>query len=210
MRLIDAEELLKILQEQQKIGNVNDSRGRAKAILEVIHAPTVEAEPVKHGTWTVKEYSRTKWIPEESDGINEDEIGIVKMTEQKCSICQRWTIKFTHHIELDFCPYCGARMDGDTKHDTPHEAAKVIITHYGAQHQLIKLCEECGKLIQQAAKCYDRDQPFSADFIEELADVEVLIMQFRTIMGAYWFGELERTIYEKLERQLDRIDSEGE
>lgn len=91
---------------------------------------------------------------------------------------------------------------------TPHEAAAKIIAHYGAQHQLIKLCEECGELIQQAAKCYDRDQPFSADFIEELADVEVLIMQFRTIMGAYWFGVLERTICEKLDRQLKRIEDE--
>lgn len=97
---------------------------------------------------------------------------------------------------------------------TPHEAAAQIITHYGARHQLIKLCEECGELIQQAAKCYDRDQPFSADFIEELADVEVgmnfvhAIMQFRTIMGAYWFGVLERTICEKLDRQLKRIEDE--
>lgn len=93
---------------------------------------------------------------------------------------------------------------------TPHEAAAKIITHYGAQHQLTKLCEECGELIQQACKCVDSGQPFSANFVEELADVEVLIMQFRTIMGAYWFGVLERTICEKLERQLDRIDSEGE
>lgn len=88
--------------------------------------------------------------------------------------------------------------------------ASRIMEHYGAQHQLTKLCEECGKLIQQACKCVDSGQPYSEDFVEELADVEVLIMQFRTIMGAYWFGVLERTIYEKLERQLDRIDSEGE
>lgn len=88
--------------------------------------------------------------------------------------------------------------------------AHTIMEHYGAQHQLMKLCEECGELIQQAAKCYDRDQPFSADFIEELADVEVLIMQFRCIMGAYWFSELERTIDRKLDRQLQRIAEESE
>lgn len=115
MRLIDANELLKILQKQQQLGNVNDSKGRAKAILEVIHAPTVEAEPVKHGKWVEKNPTRMKWIPEESDGITEDEIEVEDMTEQKCSICQRWTIKFTHHIELNFCPLCGARMDGDAK-----------------------------------------------------------------------------------------------
>jgi hypothetical protein len=31
---------------------------------------------------------------------------------------------------------------------TPHEAAAQIITHYGAQNQLVKLCEECGELMQ--------------------------------------------------------------
>lgn len=86
--------------------------------------------------------------------------------------------------------------------------ASRIMEHYGTQHQLTKLCEECGELIQQACKCVDSGQPFSEDFIEELADVEVLIMQFRTIMGAYWFGVLERTICEKLDRQLKRIEDE--
>lgn len=92
----------------------------------------------------------------------------------------------------------------------PHDLAFAIIEHYGTQHQLIKLCEECGELIQQAAKCYGHDQPFSADFIEELADVQVLIMQFRTVMGAYWFGEMERAIDRKLRCQLDRIREEGQ
>lgn len=51
VRLIDANALLKRLQEQQKYGSTQDSRGRAKAILEVIHAPTIEAEPIRHGRW---------------------------------------------------------------------------------------------------------------------------------------------------------------
>lgn len=91
----------------------------------------------------------------------------------------------------------------------PHAKAAAIIQYYGAKHQLVKLCEECGELIQQAVKCYDRDQPFSADFIEELADVQVMIMQFRTVMGAYWFGEMERAIDRKLRRQIERIENES-
>ena len=93
MRLIDAEELLKILQEQQKLGNVNDSRGRAKAILEVIHAPTVEAEPVKHGRW------------EKHDNL---------MGEYyHCSVCDTRTEVATCMGDPIFvyCPFCGARMD---------------------------------------------------------------------------------------------------
>jgi hypothetical protein len=52
VRLIDANALLKKLQEQQKYSSVSDSRGRAKAILEVIDAPTIDAQPVKHGHWS--------------------------------------------------------------------------------------------------------------------------------------------------------------
>ena len=51
MRLINGDALKEKLQEQQKYGSTADSRGRAKAIVEVIHAPTIEAEPVKHAKW---------------------------------------------------------------------------------------------------------------------------------------------------------------
>jgi NTP pyrophosphatase (non-canonical NTP hydrolase) len=93
---------------------------------------------------------------------------------------------------------------------TPHEAAAKIITHYGAQHQLVKLCEECGELIQQAAKCYDKGIPYSDDMIEEIADVIVMILQFEGIMSRPDSELLQKIVTEKLERQLDRIDSEGE
>lgn len=113
MRLIDADKLKEKLQEQQKYGSTSDSKGRAKAIVEVIHAPTIEAEPVKHGQWIEKKPSRMKWIPDESDGITEEETTIEDMVEQKCSVCQRWSIKFAYHIEMNFCPNCGAKMKGD-------------------------------------------------------------------------------------------------
>ena len=94
---------------------------------------------------------------------------------------------------------------------TPTDKVRRIIDHYGAAHQKIKLCEECGELIQALCKTLStEDSPeINSDIIEELADVEVLIMQFRTIMGAYWFGELERTIGRKLDRQLERMESES-
>jgi hypothetical protein len=105
MRLIDADELLKILQEQQKLGNVNDSRGRAKAILEVIHAPTVEAEPVKHGTW--KLYAKRR----DSDGYI--------VNNFVCSNCDNMITSVPEGLAPDivspYCAKCGARMDGDAK-----------------------------------------------------------------------------------------------
>jgi hypothetical protein len=93
---------------------------------------------------------------------------------------------------------------------TPHEAAAQIITHYGVQHQLVKLCEECGELIQQACNCVDSGQPYSEDFVEELADVRVLTMQFETVMNTYWRREFENAVRFKLDRQLDRIATESE
>jgi hypothetical protein len=71
-----------------------------------------DVQPVKHGAWTEKKHSRMKWIPDDDDDIMEDEVEIEDMVEQKCSVCHRWANKFAHHIELNFCPYCGARMDG--------------------------------------------------------------------------------------------------
>lgn len=70
-----------------------------------------EVEPVKHGRWIEKIVGRMKWIPYADDNVNPDSVDIERMTEQKCSYCKRWTIKFTDHIELDYCPLCGAKMD---------------------------------------------------------------------------------------------------
>ncbi len=92
---------------------------------------------------------------------------------------------------------------------TPHKAAAKIIAHYGAQHQLVKLCEECAELTQQAAKCYDKGIPYSNDMIEEIADVLVMIEQFKAVMSQPDRDLLDKIIMEKLERQLDRIEEES-
>ena len=92
---------------------------------------------------------------------------------------------------------------------TPHEAAAKIIAHYGVPHQLVKLCEECGELTQQAAKCYDKGIPYSDDMIEEIADVIVMILQFESIMSRPDAELLQKIVTKKLERQLDRIEEES-
>lgn len=91
---------------------------------------------------------------------------------------------------------------------TSHEAAAKIIAHYGTAHQLVKLCEECGELIQQATKCYDKGIPYSDDMIEEIADVIVMIRQFETVMSQPDRDLLDQIVMEKLERQLERIANE--
>ena len=89
VRPIDANALLKRLQKQQRYGSVTDSRGRAKAILELIHAPTLEVEPVRHG----------RWIESTSRG--------------SCSIYCSYCGSHKETIcPSEYCPTCGARMGG--------------------------------------------------------------------------------------------------
>lgn len=92
---------------------------------------------------------------------------------------------------------------------TPHEAAAKIIAHYGSEHQLVKLCEECAELTQQAAKCYDKGIPYSEDLIEEIADVKIMLMQFEINMIQPDRDLLDTIINEKLDRQLKRIEEES-
>jgi NTP pyrophosphatase (non-canonical NTP hydrolase) len=88
------------------------------------------------------------------------------------------------------------------------KAAK-IMEHYGARHQLVKLCEECGELIQQAAKCADKETDYNEDMIEEMADVTIMIMQFMSILPRVDYALFRQIIREKLDRQLERIKNEG-
>lgn len=93
-------------------------------------------------------------------------------------------------------------MTGEQK-----RTAAVIIRHYGAAHQKIKLCEECAELIQATCKSLDSGNAdnITADMIEEMADVEILLMQFMTQFGEYWLEVFEETVGRKLTRQAERI-----
>lgn len=114
-RLIDANKLERRLIEGDGHDDDRFTEGYNFAINEIrgyiADMPTVEAQPEKHGRWIEKIVSRMKWIPYDDDNVNPDDVDIECMTEQKCSYCKRWTIKFTGHIELDYCPLCGAKMD---------------------------------------------------------------------------------------------------
>jgi predicted RNA-binding Zn-ribbon protein involved in translation (DUF1610 family) len=100
MRRIDADELKKKLEAEHCDCEV----------IQIIDDMPTAAENVKYGAWAVKSPSRMKWIPDESDDITAEETTVEDMIEQKCSVCQRWSIKFAHHIEMNFCPNCGAKM----------------------------------------------------------------------------------------------------
>ena len=93
--------------------------------------------------------------------------------------------------------------------DTPRDLAAKIMQHYGAAHQQLKLCEECGELIQAAIKAHEMGCDITSDFVGGLADVYVLITQFLAYMPPVWLNEFNALVSFKLRRQLERIENEG-
>lgn len=95
-RLIDAEELITILDEELQKGSSLSKVllvGFAKQILN--DAPTVDAEPIRHGKWIKKR------LPHTDGGTYE----IFMCTE--CNEGFNW--------RTNYCPNCGAKMDEVTE-----------------------------------------------------------------------------------------------
>ena len=90
------------------------------------------------------------------------------------------------------------------------EKAEKIIKHYGTAHQKIKLCEECAELIQATCKSLGNGNAdnITEDMVEEMADVQIMLMQFRRILPIHWYDRLYEIQRQKLDRQLQRIESE--
>ena len=86
-RLTDADALYTELVKMKDFGELTAK----KAIRVVEKAPTIDAEPVRHG----------KWIP------HEDEDG--ERYGDNCSECGEWYVM--PYGKTNFCPHCGARMD---------------------------------------------------------------------------------------------------
>lgn len=96
MRLIDADELIRKIRHDDKDG----------IYWEIYHAPTIEAEHVRHG----------KWIKcETENGIH----------FHKCSECGKrdmyqgtftdWNDRgFSFYFKRQYCPVCGAKMDDES------------------------------------------------------------------------------------------------
>lgn len=77
-----------------------------------------------------------------------------------------------------------------------------ILQHYGEEHQQEKAIEEMAELIS-AIKHKDR-----SNYVDELADVQVMIEQ---LFQALSFEEQQKfivTIHNKIDRQIDRINRE--
>ena len=92
-RLTDADEFVRnfstwMNRQDEEHGDSNFVLGIKLMLEELQNAPTVDAEPVKHGHW---EDCSNGWM---------------------CSVCFRDVSK-----DYEYCPNCGAKMDGERKED---------------------------------------------------------------------------------------------
>ena len=91
--------------------------------------------------------------------------------------------------------------------DITHEnvICNEALEHYGVHHQIVKCMEECGELIQALARNMCGEENIE-NVVEELADVEVMLMQMRTVFGRH---EVHRVMAQKLARLKMRMEEEG-
>lgn len=102
-RLIDADELIEeLIKCESSIYPITSElilgvkSGYRKAIVQVEHAPTIEAEQVRHG----------EWIEHKSAEIDNGYL----ISNHECSECHEW-----FKNETKRCPECGAKMDGGSE-----------------------------------------------------------------------------------------------
>ena len=87
--------------------------------------------------------------------------------------------------------------------DFENEALSAAISHYGRDHQLLKLLEELGELSREVTKLLlcEGDMEHLA---EEMADVTILMNQLR-MMLPYPYDKETAFFHEKCVRLLERI-----
>jgi hypothetical protein len=92
------------------------------------------------------------------------------------------------------------------------------IKRWGERAQTIKLVEECGELIQAASKWLNarndlNRQAMAVNCIEEIADVEIMIRQFKKILQPNFTTKVDDLVFdreqEKLLKLRERLDQEG-
>ena len=107
MRLIDADALLEKVQYRLHFDDViSKTIDKCVEITRrlINDAPTIEAEPVRHGRW--ERYCDDKFMGYGADG----KIKYRKVYTYECDNCRHGTA-----VKTNYCPNCGAKMDGDTE-----------------------------------------------------------------------------------------------
>ena len=99
-RYIDADALIDNIPQADLSNDKKISKCGAIAdmVLLVCDAPTIDVAPVVHGEWILV-------------GTNEHDYET--SVEEKCSLCGRYVYRYDTEPQDNFCPNCGAKMDGE-------------------------------------------------------------------------------------------------
>lgn len=104
MRLIDADALIEDIKsfwDWDSIDGITATTVLKQTMTDISNAPTIDAEPVRHGRWIVEDNPGTGWYLVECSECGEN-----VTSTAPC-------IGFPPDAEVtwDYCPYCGAKMD---------------------------------------------------------------------------------------------------
>lgn len=91
--------------------------------------------------------------------------------------------------------------------NTNMKGISAILEHYGAEPQKAKLCEELRELEEAAQDDINAKSPETrSHFIEELADVTIMVEQAKLALTPEEEKQFHETITFKVQRQLGRIE----
>lgn len=92
--------------ERPDVGNPFAEGVEAVDVSDIEEAPTIEAEPVRHGRW------------EECDWVEYDGHSECVHYPKKARVCTKcrnaFKKEFIDNPRVHYCPHCGAKMDGET------------------------------------------------------------------------------------------------
>lgn len=99
MRYIDADALMDNIEKYcgDYFCHDEESFDKGSVRIAVKGAPTADVAPVVHGAWILV-----------CANAHHYDISV----EEKCSVCGRYVYRYDTQPQDNFCPSCGARMDG--------------------------------------------------------------------------------------------------
>ena len=93
--------------------------------------------------------------------------------------------------------------------DEQKDKCREICKHYGNQNQCLKAVEEMAELQRAIVKTMIGDKGDLDNVIEEIADVEIMMEQLKSIFDPIGI-DVPLQIRKKIQRQLERMESEND
>ena len=87
--------------------------------------------------------------------------------------------------------------------DEPCDVYKAAVEEFGKKAQVLKLVEECGELITACMHMLSCRPDAILNLVEEIADVEIMCTQMRTIVGDAGVDAAKKYKLDRLRGMID-------